>query len=240
MPALLHWEDPGAAASAVIQLGTTIALVIYFRRDIASLVAGVLRADRHCLRIAIGIALGTLPVVVVALLAKHWIKTELRSLWVIAGALAGFGLLLGVADRVAARARRTAEQIGVGDAVAVGIAQAFALVPGASRSGTTMTGAFFLGIERAAAARFSFLLSIPAVGAAGLYELYDERAALAHAGAGPLVAATLVSGVVGYASLDALLRYLKTRSALVFVVYRLALAVLLATLLKGGVVPAEG
>jgi undecaprenyl-diphosphatase len=234
VPALLGWKDPGAAASAVIQLGTTAALLLYFRKDLASLLAGSLRGSRRELRLATGIALGTAPIVVLGLLGKPWIEGDLRSLWVIAGALAFFGVLLGVADRVAAAARRSAESIGIGDAVFVGLAQSLALIPGASRSGVTMTGAFFLGLERGAAARFSFLLSIPAVAAAGLYELWKEREALGAAGAGALAVATLVSGVVGYASLEGLLRFLRTRSALPFVVYRIALAAALAALLTAG------
>lgn len=243
VPALLGWPDPGAAASAVIQLGTTASLLLYFRSDLARLASGA-AADlrdpsrgRRDLRLAAGIALGTLPIVVAGLLGKRWIENDLRSLWVIAGALAFFGLLLAAADRVAAGARRDAASIGVGDAFAVGVAQAFALIPGASRSGVTMTGAFFLGIERGAAARFSFLLSIPAIAAAGLYELWHERAALERAGAGPLAVATAVSAVVGYATLDALLRWLRTRSAIPFVVYRLLLAAALAGLLARGVLP---
>ncbi len=242
VPALLGGSDPGAAASAVIQLGTTLALLVYFARDLTQIARGAMAeisagggaTGRPSLRLLLGIGLGTLPIVVAGLLGKHWIENELRSLWVMAAALAGFGLLLGVGDRVASRARRTADSIGWSDALLVGIAQAFALIPGASRSGTTMTGAFLLGVERGAAARYSFLLSIPAVSAAGIFELVQERERLAEAGAGPLVLATLVSAVVGYASLGALLRFLKRRSVAPFVVYRLAVASLLVVLLATG------
>jgi undecaprenyl-diphosphatase len=182
----------------------------------------------------LGIALATIPIVAVGLLLKKRIETNFRSLWVIAGALGGFALLLAYADRVASRPRRSGESLGIRDAVFVGIAQTFALVPGASRSGTTMTGAFLLGLDRPTAARFSFILSIPAVAGAGLYELAKEWHALRGAGLGPLVVATVVSGIVGYLALDALLRYLRTRSAMPFVVYRLALAALLAVLLLSG------
>ncbi len=234
VPALLGWSDPGAAFSAVIQLGTTLALIVYFRAEIARLARGAAARQPRELRLLLGIALGTLPIVVGGLLFKDAIAGELRTLDKIAAALAGFGMLLAVADRFAARARRGQDAIGVRDAVLVGLAQACALIPGASRSGTTMTGAFFLGIERGAAARFSFLLSLPAVSAAGFYELWKERAALGAAGLGPLIVATAVSGIVGYVCLDGLLRFLRTRSVLPFVVYRVALAAVLALLLARG------
>lgn len=237
IPELAGMNDPGAAASAVIQLGTTAALILYFWRDLLSLARNVIQggeAGARDLRFIIGMAIGTVPIVVAGLLLKKHIEGELRSLWVIAGALAFFAILLFLADRTASRARRTFESIGIRDSLFVGLAQAFALVPGASRSGTTMTGALFLGIERATAARFSFLLSIPAVSAAGVYELFKERESLRAAGPGPLLAATAVSGIVGYLSLDFLLRFLKNRSVLPFVVYRLALAALLALLLASG------
>lgn len=240
VPELLGWGDPGAAASAVIQLGSTAALLVYYLRDLGALGLGALAGlrgsvgGRRDLRVLLGIALGTVPIVVAGLAFKQSIATTLRSTWVIAAALAGFALLLAIADRVAARPRRGAESLGVSDGLFVGIAQAFALVPGASRSGCTMTGAFFLGLDRAAAARYSFLLSIPAVSAAGLYELVKEWHSLRGAGLAPLAVATAVSGIVGYLSLGVLLRFLRTRSVLPFVYYRLALAALLVALLATG------
>lgn len=240
VPVLLGLGDPGVAVSAVIQLGTMVAVLLYFARDILGLLRGGFAglrgsvAHRRDLRLCVGIALGTVPVVAAGLLGKKWISHELRSLWVIAGALTFFGLLLALADRRARTATRTSDDVGLGDAILVGIAQMFALIPGASRSGVTMTGALFLGLERSAAARFSFLLSIPAITGAGLYELIRERRALLDAGVGPLVVATVVSGLVGFLSIGALLRFLRTRSSMPFVVYRIALAAWIAYLLIQG------
>ena len=245
VPDLLGWGDPGAAVSAVIQLGTSVALVVYYLRDLVKLGKGAVEGLRggeegkRDLRLLLGIGLGTIPIVVAGLLLEHKIETTFRSLWIIAATLAGFGLLLAYADRVAARPRRAGDSISIRDSILVGIAQTFALVPGASRSGCTLTGAFLLGLDRSSAARFSFLLSIPAVSAAGLYKLAKEWHSLSGAGLGPLVVATVVSGIVGYLSLDALLRYLRTRSALPFVYYRLALAALLAVLLLSGHLSAD-
>lgn len=237
VPELLGWSDPGAAFSAVIQLGTVVSLICYFWNDLRTMAGNLRRggeAGRRDRNLLIGIALGTLPIVVCGLLLQSKIKQEFRSLWIIAGSLAFFGILLMIADRVASAARRSFDKITIRDSLFVGIAQAFSLVPGASRSGTTMTGAFFLGIERPTAARYSFLLSMPAVAAAGFYELFKERESLSRSGFGPLIVATAVSGIVGYFALDFLLRFLKNRSVLPFVVYRLALAALLALLLASG------
>lgn len=236
VPVLLGMGDPGAAASAVIQLGTTAALVLYFSGDLRAMALAALRpgSQAHVRRLPVILIIGTLPIVILGLLLKSAITGPLRSMWVIAGAAAFFAILLAGAERFAARARRPASEISIRDAWVVGFAQSLALIPGASRSGTTMTGAFFAGIERSAAARFSFLLSIPATAAAGFKELYDERAALLAAGFGPLAVATAVSGIVGYVCLDLLLRFLRTRSVMPFVVYRLALSGLLFALLATG------
>jgi undecaprenyl-diphosphatase len=243
VPALLGWQDPGAAASAVLQLGTTAALLLYFWKDLVLMtrsgVAALVRRDFSDQngRLALGICVGTIPIVVAGLLLKHHVEATFRDLRVIAGALVFFGVLLVWSDRTRAGARRDGGTIGFADAVLVGIAQTFALIPGASRSGVTMTGAFFLGIERTAAARFSFLLSIPAVGGAGLYELWSERADLLAPGSvAGLVAGTIVSGVVGYASIAGLLRFLRSRGMGVFVVYRVLLAALLVALVRAHVV----
>jgi undecaprenyl-diphosphatase len=243
VPELLGWGDPGAEVSAVIQLGTLVAIILYFFRDLVRMTYSVFDRSRsetaaQDRRLAAGILIGTLPIVILGKLFKEHIEREFRSFWVIVAALAGFGILLWISDRAAARATKKMEQVGVREALLVGIAQAFALFPGASRSGTTMTGAFFLGIERGAAARFSFLLSIPAVGAAALYELWKERELLSHAGFGPLAFATAVAGVTGYLSLDLLLRFLRTQSAAPFVYYRVALAAVLVVLLLTGKIQA--
>jgi undecaprenyl-diphosphatase len=234
VPALCGWSDPGAAFSAVIQIGTLLAVLWYFRQDIVRITTDVL-TGRPGARLGWMIAVGTVPVVVCGLLFKHPIETSLRSLYVIAGSLIGLALLLAVAEKLA-RHQRTLGQLGWSDAIGVGLAQAVALIPGSSRSGVTITGGLFLGMTRETAARFSFLLSLPAIFAAGVYELLKEREALLHSQADVvnLVAATAVSAVVGYASIAFLLQYLKTHTTWLFILYRIGLGLLLLGLLWSG------
>jgi undecaprenyl-diphosphatase len=250
IPALLGWKDPGAAFSAVIQLGTLVAVLVYFWGDIVRLTRAFLAGlgswppwSTPDARMAWMIALGTLPVVICGVLFKKHIETTWRSLYVISGSAIVLALLLLAAEqlvhfrqRTGARPRELAD-LGWLDAVVVGLAQAVALVPGASRSGVTITGSLFLGMTRETAARFSFLLSLPALFAAGVKELYDERAALlaSKADAFNLLLATVVSGLVGYASIAFLLGYLRTHSTYLFIGYRLVLGTLLLILLAAGV-----
>ena len=236
VPTLLGWNDPGAAFTAVIQLGTLVAVLVYFRHDIVSIVRGVFRGEQ----LGWMIAVGTVPVVALGLLFKHNIETNLRSLYVIALAMIGLALVLALAEWVVRRREklRGLEQVGWLDAIVVGCAQAVALVPGSSRSGCTITGGLFMGLNRETAARFSFLLSLPAVFAAGIFEF---RHAL-HEPAGEPVAlavATFMSFVVGYASIAFLLGYLKKHTTWLFIIYRLALGAVLLALLAGGKISAE-
>lgn len=249
VPALIAWRDPGAAVSAVIQIGTVLSLLVYFRRELIDVFwrggLELLKGNLTNLnaRQCAGIAIGTVPIVVVGLLCKDLIVNEFRSLWVIAGSLAFFGILMGIADRCfASRAgSQDAKPIGFKIAILVGVAQTFALIPGASRSGTTMTGAFLLGLNRERAAKFSFLLSIPAVGGAGLYEFWSERDAMISSEWLPgTIAGTLTAAIVGYLAIGGLLRFLRTRSTFAFVVYRVGLAILLVVLLVSGVVDESG
>ncbi|MEX2187651.1 MAG: undecaprenyl-diphosphatase UppP, partial [Pirellulales bacterium] len=249
VPALIDKPDPGAAFSAVIQIGTLVAVLAYFRRDIFRIgVAWFTETGRgqiarsHDGRMGWMMIVATLPIVVLGLAFKDMITGELRSLYVIAYALIGLALLLIVAERYVLRraargvAAKTLDDVGWFEAIVVGFAQAVALVPGASRSGVTITGGLFLGLSRETAARFSFLLSLPAVFAAGIYELFKERHELlaSTADATNLLVATVVSGIVGYAAIAALLRYLRSRTTYVFVVYRIALGLLLLGLLAAG------
>jgi undecaprenyl-diphosphatase len=231
VPALLGWSDPGAAFTAVIQLGTLIAVFVYFWRDIVAIIVGALRGEKFGWMIAAG----TVPVVVFGLLFKQQIETTLRSLYVIAGALIGLALLLALAERVIRRRQRLRgmKELGWLDAIVVGCAQAVALIPGSSRSGCTITGALFCGLDRETAARFSFLLSLPAVLAAGIFEF---RHALEAPNGNPvhLAVATLVSAIVGYGSIAFLLNYLKRHTTWLFIIYRLALGALLLALLAAG------
>lgn len=241
IPALLGWPDPGAAFSAVIQLGTLAAVLVYFANDIWIMTRAVLRgvADgrpwaKHEARLGWFILIGTLPIVVCGLLFKRFIVGEFRSLYVISGSLIVLGILLWAAERRAAF-RRGVESIGWVDSQLIGLAQAVALIPGSSRSGTTMTAAMFLGLRREAAARFSFLLGIPAIGGAGLFELRDLlKHGLGEAGLSALVIGILTSAVSGYLAIDLLLRYLRTRTTYVFVWYRIGLGLFLLALLAVG------
>lgn len=249
LPALLGWEDPGAAFTAVIQGGTLVAVLIYFRHDIARIALAVLRGllERKPLgppdaKMGWMIAVGTVPVVVCGLLFEDRIEKQWRSLYVISAAAIGLALMLLAAEWLLQRRQRARQKLrgnadlGWRDAVVVGLAQAAALIPGASRSGVTITGGLFLGLTRDTAARFSFLLSLPAVFAAGVYKLYTHRQALlgSQAEVLNLVTATAVAGVVGYASIAFLLGFLKSHTTYVFIIYRLILgAVLLALLYRG-------
>ncbi len=247
IPALLGWPDPGAAFSAVIQLGTLLAVLVYFGRDIGVMTRAVLQGifcgrpwERQEARLAWFIALGTLPIGVCGLVFKRYIEGEFRSLYVISASLIALGILLWIAERTATF-RRDVGQIGFVDSQVIGLAQAVALIPGSSRSGTTMTAAMFLGLTREAAARFSFILGIPAIGAAGLFELRDLlRHGVGGAGMSTLVIGILTSAVSGYLAIDLLLRYLRTRTTHVFVWYRIGLGLLLLGLLAGGVLGPMG
>jgi undecaprenyl-diphosphatase len=252
VPALLGWDDPGAAFTAVIQLGTFAAVVVYFWRDVARILAATLRdllSGRPLAspdaRLGWMIAAGTVPIVICGLAFKGWIKDELRSLYVIAAALIVVALAMAWAERRMLRRRargfeeRALDAVGWGDAIAVGLAQAAALVPGTSRSGVTITGGLLRGLSRETAARFSFLLSLPSVFAAAVFEIYElfkDNDPLLYDSAQRvnLVAATVVSAVVGYGTIVFLLRYLRTRSTGIFIVYRLALGAMLLALLAAG------
>jgi undecaprenyl-diphosphatase len=250
VPRLFGWGDPGAAFSAVIQIGTLAAVLTYFWRDsvriVAAVVSGLARGKplgTPEARLGWMIAVATVPIVVCGLLFKDQIATTLRSLYVVAASMIALAVLLMIAELYLQwRVRRgmPLKEIGAAtwwDAVVVGFAQAIALVPGSSRSGTTITAGLFCGFSREAAARFSFLCSLPSIFAAGVYQLYKERDALfaSQADGVNLVVATIVSGVVGYWSIGFLLRLLRTRTTLPFIVYRLALGVLLLGLIAGGV-----
>ncbi|HEY3393674.1 MAG TPA: undecaprenyl-diphosphatase UppP [Lacipirellulaceae bacterium] len=249
VPALLGWDDPGAPLSAVIQIGTLVAVLWYFWRDvvrilramIASLAAGKLALTPDA-RLGWMIALGTLPIIVCGLAFKDSIETTLRSLYVIIAALAGVAVLLAVAEWwIVRRSKegvegREVQDVGLRDAVVVGFAQAAALVPGTSRSGATILGGLCCGLTREAAARFSFLLSIPSILAAGVFQLVEAREELLSSSmdAAKLGVALVVTAVVGYATIPWLLAYLRKRTTFVFIVYRLLLAVLLLWLLATG------
>jgi undecaprenyl-diphosphatase len=242
-PELFGWRDPGAAYSAIIQLGTTFAVLLYFARDIGRLAVAFFRglAQRAPFgtveaRLAWFVLVGTLPIGIAGLTFKKYVETSFRSLYVIALSLITLALVLWWVERRARHARTLAD-MDMRDGVAVGLWQALALIPGASRSGTTLTGGLARGLRREDAARYSFLLSIPATTLAGIFELkhllevpYAER----PSGVAMLVG-TAVAFLSGLAAIAWLLRYLRTRSTALFIGYRIALGVLLLVLLGNGV-----
>ncbi len=242
VPALMGWSDPGAAYSAIIQLGTTAAVLVYFSKDIQCIARAWLTGlvhkkpwDTPQSRMGWYIILGTLPVVVFGFALKHYIENQFRSLYVIAWAAIGLAVILAVAEKVATR-NRTIEHLTWKDGFWIGLAQVVSLIPGSSRSGTTLTGGLFLGFQREAAARFSFLLSIPATAGAGVFEMrhvFAEQSAV-NLNATALIMGTLCAFAFGYLSIASLLRFLRSRSTLVFIVYRIVLGAALLVLLAYG------
>jgi undecaprenyl-diphosphatase len=229
---------------AVMQLGTLAAVLLYFRGDLLAMGRGSLSdLGRHRFRfreygahsrMLFLIIVGTLPVALIGFLLKELIEGMLtKTSVVIAGSLVCLALFLWVAEKVASHTR-TAETLNWKDALLVGVAQALALIPGASRSGTTITAGLFLGLDRFTAARFSFLLSIPAVLASGLFEMARIDSTVFSLGWENLAIATIVSGVSGYAAIAWLLRYVAKHSLMVFVWYRIGLGILLSLLLMVG------
>ncbi len=231
---------------AVIQLGTLVAIVAYFFTDIIGIVKGFLIDGRRYLRnpsqglgqARLGwlIILGTLPVAVLGLTFKSVIEGSLtKNLEVIGSSLIILALVMWLAEKVGRRARTIADATWA-DALIVGCAQALALIPGSSRSGTTITAALFVGMKREPAARFSFLLSIPAVLASGMLELYEMRRFMGEIGSVNVLAATLASAIVGYVSIEFLLRYLRTQTMKLFILYRIGAGFLIWILLLRGVI----
>jgi len=241
IPALLGWKDIGAAYSAVIQIGTLIATLIYFKKDIFSLTNGFLNALKKKdffsnteSRIFILIILGTIPISVCGLLLKKFIEGDARGLYVISGTLIFFAIILFIAEKVSTK-KKDFEQVTIKDGIIIGCAQALALIPGSSRSGVTITAGLFAGLKRDVAARFSFLLSIPAITLSGFYELYKERSVLLNENLLSLTLASIVSGIVGYLSIAFLISYLKTKSNLIFIIYRIILGIIILILLSKGI-----
>ena len=240
VPAFFGWEDPGAAFTAVTQLGTIAAVIIYFARDLWNILSTWTRSlfnpdlrPHPDARIGWYILLGTLPIGILGVLFEAQIDTVARDLRLIAGTLIGLGIVLWLADRAAAQRKETAD-LTLRDGLVFGVSQALALMPGVSRSGATITAGLLLGYSRAAAARYSFLLSVPAILAAGLFNLGDVTAG-GGPGLGPTLVATLLAFVSGYASIAWLLRFVSRNNYTVFVVYRIGLGVLIVALLAAGV-----
>jgi len=243
VPALFGWDDPGAAFTAVTQLGTMLAVLLYFRSDLWRIGSSWLRsllpgrfADFDA-RLGWYLVVGTIPIVVFGYGFREQIETGARNLSLIGTTLIVLGLLLLVAERVASH-KRPLESIRTREGIFVGLAQAAALVPGVSRSGATITAGLFLGLERSAAARFSFLLSVPAVVLSGLYQLLElfGGGLARNGGAVALVVATLLAFAVGYASIAFLLRWLTTHTTGIFVAYRVILGAAVLVLAGSGLI----
>ena len=241
IPALLNWGDEGAAFAAVIQMGTLIATLIFFRKDIGALTSGFLKAFKSknyfsdpYSRIFILIIMGTIPISVCGILLKNFIEGDARGLYVICGALIILAILLYIAEKVTLR-KKDFSEITIKDGIIIGLAQALALIPGSSRSGVTITAGLFCGLKRDVTARYSFLLSIPAIGLSGLYELYTERQELLNENILSLFIATIVSGIVGYLSIAFLISYLKRKSTILFIIYRIVLGLIILVLLSLGI-----
>ncbi|HEV7427439.1 MAG TPA: undecaprenyl-diphosphatase UppP [Thermoanaerobaculia bacterium] len=242
VPSILGWGDPGAAVSAVIQFGTLLAAIIYFFRDIVRLIAGFFRGliTRRPLadvdsREAWLVIIGTIPIVVLGLLFKKHIESTFRGLWIVTTMVIFVAILMQIAEAVAKRRQlKDFDQMTVGDGVAIGLGQCLALIPGSSRSGSTIMTAIFRGIDRPTAARYSFLLSIPAVGGAGVLELFKERHALGALGWTPIAVAIVVAFISGYASIWFLIRYLRTHTTHVFIYYRYVLGIAMIAMLVTG------
>ncbi|HWH26031.1 MAG TPA: undecaprenyl-diphosphate phosphatase [Pseudolysinimonas sp.] len=258
---LAGWGDPGATFTAITQIGTELAVIIYFRRDIGRIIsawfrslgakggkrsAGVQKGDPD-VRMGWLIIIGTVPIVIAGFLLQDAIRTSFRSLWIVAIVLIVFGILLGLADRLGHKTRAQSD-ITYRSGLLIGLAQMLALVPGVSRSGASTSAGLALGYTRPAAAQFSFLLAVPAVFGAGLYETYTalscdpiaDRADGCGIGYGmpETIAATVVAFGVGLAVIAFLMNYIKRRSFAPFVIYRILLGGGLIVLLSTGVLQA--
>lgn len=240
-------RDAGAAFTAIIQIGTELAVLTYFLPDIvriirkwfAALPVGP-RTVASCdpdARMGWMIIVGSLPIGLLGLALESWIDTSFRNLWITVVMLIAFALLLGLADTYGSK-RKTLETLTWADAIIYGFAQALALIPGVSRSGGTIMAGRFLGYSRGAAARYSFLLAMPAVFASGLYKAAKALAEGNDAGWGPTLLATVVAFVVGYAVIVWFLRLVETKTFWPFVIYRIGLALVVAVCLITGLIPA--
>jgi undecaprenyl-diphosphatase len=239
-PQLVGADDPGASFTAVTQIGTELAVLLFFRKDIWRIASAWLRSlvkpevrGTFDARMGWYIIIGTLPIGIAGVLLENTIQTSFRSLTLIAVNLIVFGIILGIADRIG-RHQRQVQDLNFRHAVLYGLGQMLALIPGVSRSGATISVGLLLGYTREAATRYAFLLAIPAVLAAGIFQIPDISAS-AEPGLPKTIVASIVAFAVGYAAIGWLLRYLRTGSYLPFVIYRIALGTLVLILIAAGV-----
>jgi undecaprenyl-diphosphatase len=237
-----HWTS----FIAVIQLGTMISILVYFWKDLWNIFTEFLQNNlqkrvkysEQSANSKLGwmIILGTIPIIVIGLLFKDMIEGALtKNLYVISGSLILLAIILAIAEKTA-KFKKDIKDVTLVDSILIGLAQAIALIPGSSRSGTTITGGLFLGLKRDVAARFSFLLSVPAILASGLLQLKESMGFINYDLAVNLVVATLVSGISGYLAIDFLLKFLKKHTTFVFIFYRIALGVLILSLLYSNII----
>jgi undecaprenyl-diphosphatase len=249
--AFAGWTDPGAAFTAITQIGTEAAVLIYFRKDIADILSAWSRSlvdkeRRHDPDARTGwlVIVGSIPIGVLGVTLKDQIEGPFRDLRVTATMLIAMGVVLGVADRLAARdekggrhrapkQRKTLENLNIKDGLIYGVCQAMALIPGVSRSGATISGGLFLGYRREAAARYSFLLAVPAVLASGVFELKDAAEG-GHVAWGPTLFATVIAFVSGYVVISWFMKFISSKSFMPFVWYRIALGLAIIALVAAG------
>jgi undecaprenyl-diphosphatase len=249
--AFAGWTDPGAAFTAITQIGTEAAVLIYFRKDIAAILSAWTRSlvdkeRRHDPDARTGwlVIVGSIPIGVLGVTLKDQIEGPFRDLRVTATMLIAMGVVLGVADRLAARdekggrhrapkQRKTLENLNIKDGLIYGVCQAMALIPGVSRSGATISGGLFLGYRREAAARYSFLLAVPAVLASGVFELKDAAEG-GHVAWGPTLFATVIAFVSGYVVISWFMKFVSSKSFMPFVWYRIALGLAIIALVAAG------
>jgi undecaprenyl-diphosphatase len=245
------WEDPGAAFTAITQLGTEAAVLIYFRQDVGRILAAWFRSltnkemrRDHDAQMGWLVIVGSIPIGVLGVTLKDQIEGPFRDLRITATMLIVMGIVIGIADRLAARdesggkhrapkQRKTLENLNAKDGLLYGLCQAMALVPGVSRSGATISGGLFMGYTREAAARYSFLLAMPAVLASGAFELKDA-AEEGHVAWGPTMFATVIAFVVGYAVIAWFMKFISHKSFMPFVYYRIALGIVIIALVTAG------
>ena len=243
---MLPGSDPGAFFTAIIQIGTEAAVVVYFWRDIVTIISKWCKAlvgkhNRKDPEVRLGwlIIVGSIPIVIIGLLFQDYIEGALRSLWITATMLIVFGLIIGIADWAGKR-ERTLEDMTWGQGILYGFAQALAVIPGVSRSGGTIMAGRFMGFDRPSAARYSFLLAIPAVVGSGLYGVVQTlgRSEAMVLGWGPTILATIIAFGLGLVVIHWFLKYVETKSFAIFVWYRVALGIVLYILLGTGVLAA--
>ena len=227
VPALLGWPDQGLGFDIAVHVGTLSAVVVYFRRELVGLGRALIQPDRRDCKLAWAIIVATVPLVLAGLLFGDYVARALRSPAIIAATTAGFGVVLWLADRYG-RDERNEHDLGWAQVLLIGISQALALIPGTSRSGITMTTGLALGLSRAAAARFSFLLAVPAIAAAGSWQLVEFVSVPAPVPWGTLAAAAVLAAVTAFLAIATFLRLIERMGMLVFALYRVLLAALIA------------